>query len=166
MRGLQRFGGGVVLILGLVAATTLAGADSPAAAAVQRCQGQTVYVPVYSYIYYGNKPLKLNLTATLSLRNTDPAHPIRITSVRYVDSQGQTVRKYLEKPLQLGSLSATRFLVPESDVVGGSGASFIVKWRSDKPVTEPVIEAVMIGTASNQGISFISHGRVIQEVTK
>jgi hypothetical protein len=165
MKGLPRFAA-VALILGLMAATSQAGPGPPAAAAVQRGQGQTVYVPVYSYIYYGNKPLKLNLAVTLSLRNTDLHHPIRITSVRYVDARGQMVREYLEKPLQLGSLSAARFLVPESDVVGGSGASFIVKWQSDKPVTEPVIEAVMIGTASNQGISFISRGRVIQAVTQ
>jgi hypothetical protein len=92
------------IVLGLVAAGVLAGSGVAARAAVRHYQGQTVYVPVYSYIYYGNKPHKINLTATLSVRNTSLAHPIRIMAVRYVDSHGKTVREYVTQPVELASL--------------------------------------------------------------
>jgi len=56
--------------------------------------------------------------------------------------------------------------VPESDTSGGFGASFIVRWKSDDPVVPPVIECLMIGARSGQGISIVSPGRVISEIAK
>ena len=47
--------------------------------------GETLYVPVYSHIYYEDQQKVLNLAATLSLRNTDFINPIIITSVQYYD---------------------------------------------------------------------------------
>jgi hypothetical protein len=59
-------------------------------------------------------------------------------------------------------MASTDFVVNKSDSSGGAGANFIVEWAADKEVSEPVIEAVMIGTQSTQGISFISPGRVVK----
>src|SRR5215831_2679018 len=42
--------------------------------------GQTIYVPIYSHIYFQNKSRTLNLTATLSIRNTDLTHAITVTA--------------------------------------------------------------------------------------
>jgi len=56
--------------------------------------------------------------------------------------------------------------VPESDTSGGFGASFIVRWTSENPVVPPVIECLMIGVRSGQGISIVSPGRVISEHAK
>ncbi|MGH2414466.1 MAG: DUF3124 domain-containing protein, partial [Microcystaceae cyanobacterium] len=33
--------------------------------------GQTIYVPIYSHIYFENSQKTFDLTATLSIRNTD-----------------------------------------------------------------------------------------------
>jgi spore germination protein YaaH len=45
--------------------------------------GQTVYVPIYSHIYhYNSQDHVMNLSATLSIRNTDLTNSIIITSVR------------------------------------------------------------------------------------
>jgi hypothetical protein len=54
-------------------------------------------------------------------------------------------------------------VVHESDKSGGSGASFLVEWESEKPVSPPIIETVMIGAQTQQGISFTSRGQVIKE---
>jgi len=43
------------------------------------------------------------------------------------------------------------------------GANFIVRWHADTPVPPPVVETVMITTASTQGISFRSTARVLHE---
>ena len=124
--------------------------------------GQTIYVPIYSEVYFFNKSRTFQLAATLSVRNTDPNNHIIITSVDYYDSNGKTVRKHLERPLRLKPLASIDFVVPENDQTGGSGANFLVKWSAETKVYEPIIEAVMLSTASQQGISFVSVGRVIE----
>jgi len=126
--------------------------------------GQTVYVPIYSHIYSGVKGRPFDLAATLSIRNTDPQYPITLVSVKYYDSDGKLVQDHiLEKPKQLNALVSARYVIAEGDKTGGSGANFMVVWKSDQKVNPPIIEAVMIGTHSGQGISFLSRGQVIKE---
>jgi hypothetical protein len=124
---------------------------------------QSVYVPIYSHIYYRDARRTIPLAATLSIRNTDSDHPIVVTSVRYYDSDGKLLRRYVEQPVQLAPLASKDYVVEEGDLSGGSGANFIVEWNAETPVALPVIEAVMISTVSTQGISFLSMGRVIKE---
>jgi len=126
-------------------------------------KGQTVYVPVYSHIYSGDREHPFDLTATLSVRNTDPKHNITILSVDYYDSKGKLLKQYIENPVILKPLATSRYIIKESDKSGGSGANFLVKWKSDVKINSPIIESIMIGTKTQQGISFISRGRVIQE---
>lgn len=126
-------------------------------------KGQTVYVPIYSHIYSGDREHPFYLAATLSVRNTDPKHAITILSVDYYDSKGKLLRPYLENPIIINPFATTRYIIKESDKSGGSGANFIVKWKSDAKINSPIIESIMIGTKTQQGISFISRGRVIQE---
>lgn len=136
------------------------------AQSVQQSFGQTVYVPVYSHIYIGDRETPFYLAATISIRNTDPQNPITVLAGEYYDSKGALLRRYVEKPLQLGAMEATRYVIRESDSKGGSGASFIVKWKAETAVSAPIIESVMIGTRYNQGISFLSRGQVIREEKK
>ena len=79
----------------------------------------------------------------------------------YYDSAGKLVRHYLEKPVDLAPLASIRYIVGESDKTGGSGANFIIHWESNKPVSLPLVEGIMISTASQLGISFTSRGQVI-----
>ncbi len=136
--------------------------DAPAGG-ITRWLTQTVYVPLYSHIYaderYRDKPF--NLTATLSIRNIDPENGLTLKNVDYFDSEGRLLKKYLDKPVTIAPLASTRFIVKESESEGGSGAKFIVTWTAPKPIAEPIIESVMIGTKLQQGISFLSRGRVI-----
>lgn len=129
-----------------------------------RWLNQTVYVPIYSHIYaddrYKNVPFQL--TATLSVRNTDPDKAFTLKRVSYYDSEGTVLQQYLDKPAHIEPFHSVRFIVPESETKGGSGAKFLVEWEAAGPVLEPIIESVMIGTKLQQGISFISTGRVIK----
>lgn len=127
--------------------------------------GQTVYVPIYSHIYIWERGRTMELTSTLSVRNTDLTHPIIIASVNYYDSNGKLVRKYLKQPVELPRLASTNFIVDQEDTTGGAGASFIVEWVTQKQVSLPVIEAVMINASGNQGVSLVSPGRVIKTRT-
>ena len=149
----------------VLALLLLAGPVRPAAAeALGRWLGQTVYVPVYSHIFaedrYRDRPFLL--TATLSVRNTDPERPFTLKSVDYYDSEGGLLQRYLEAPVTLAPLASTHYIVPESEAKGGAGAKFLIEWQAPAAVSEPIIEAVMIGTKLQQGISFISTGRAIK----
>jgi len=123
--------------------------------------GQTIYVPAYSHIYSGNRETPFLLTVTLSIRNIDPKHQIKIIVVDYYETQGKLLKKYVEKPVILNPLESLRYVIPERDKAGGSGANFIVEWKSDKFVNPPIVESIMIGTQSQQGISFTSRGQTI-----
>ncbi|MBU3913917.1 DUF3124 domain-containing protein [bacterium] len=124
--------------------------------------GQTIYVPAYSHIYSGNRERIFQLTITLSVRNIDMRNPINITSIEY-QSQQHLLKKLLEAPTILNSLESKRFIIPQSEEKGGSGAYFIVQWKSDQLVNSPIVESIMIGTQNQQGISFTSRGRAINQ---
>jgi len=124
-------------------------------------QGQTVYVPAYSHIYIGNRERPFLLTITLSIRNIDAKHPVTITAADYYDTDGKRIRKYLEQPVSLGPWESIRYVVPQKDKSGGSGANFVVEWNSKKAVNPVLVEAIMIGAESQQGISFTSRGQAI-----
>ena len=130
---------------------------------IQLSMGQSVYVSIYSHIYSGIKARPFDLAAILSIRNTDIDQPVTLVSVKYYDTEGKLLKEYLDEPLELNALASTRYIIRENDKAGGSGANFIVKWKSNKKVTPPIIEAVMIGTHSGQGISFVSRGQVVEE---
>jgi hypothetical protein len=133
------------------------------AADVRLSTGQTVYVPIYSHIYSGVKARPFDLAATLSIRNTNLKSSITIVSVNYYDSDGKMVKAYLDAPVSLKALATTRYIITEDDKTGGSGANFIVVWKSDQQVNPPLIEGVMIGTHSGQGISFVSRGQILMD---
>lgn len=131
--------------------------------AIRRLKGQTVYSAVYSHIYYGDRENFILLSSTISIRNTDAANSIKIISVDYHDTKGELVEKMLSSPVTMKPLETLRFVIKESDTRGGSGAKCIIRWKSDFSVSEPLVESVMIGTRSQQGISFTSRGVILEE---
>jgi hypothetical protein len=159
MLALRKIASSLLALLLVLCGAAVTRADS----GIRLLKGQTVYVPVYSHIYSGDREQPFYLAATLSIRNTDSAHAITITAVDYYDSEGNFLKHYLKQPLSLKALATKRYVVPESDKSGGSGAKFIIKWKSVQAVAEPLIESVMISTKTQQGISFTSRGRVLED---
>ena len=127
----------------------------------RRTKGQTVYVPIYSNIFVGDREIAWQLSALLSIHNTDLVQTITITRVDYYDSDGKLVKKYLEKSQKINPMGSIRFSVKASDTAGGWGANFLVEWKSEKEVNQPIIESLMTGLRGNHSVSFISQGRVI-----
>jgi len=158
-RGAPRRVAAVALLAALLALPVCAAAaEGPG-----RSRGQRVYVPAYSHIFIGDRGAPFNLAATLSVRNTDPANAVTVTAVDYYDGSGRLVKRHLERPHVLRPLAATEVFVPESDTSGGFGASFLVTWTAEAAATPPVVECLLIGARSGQGISILSPGRVIEQ---
>ncbi len=132
---------------------------------IERSNGQTVYVPVYSHIAIGDKEKPFYLTVTISIRNTDLSHGLTILAADYYNTEGQLIKAYLKKPITLNALASIQFVVEESDKAGGIGANFIIKWQSEHDINYPIIESVMIGASGQQGISFTSRGQATMDST-
>lgn len=159
MNGLCLLMRGVRLFLALLLLTTASGAY---AAEPRGVVGHTVYVPVYSHVYTGNRALPVNLATTLSIRNTDRRFSITVTGADYYNSEGRLVRRMLSKPVILRPMASTSIFIKEKDTSGGFGASFLVGWHASGEVSTPIIECLMIGAYSGLGISFVSPGQQIR----
>jgi hypothetical protein len=133
-----------------------------AASAIKLLKGQTIYIPSYSNVIGDYQPI--NLRANLIIHNTDQLHPITIVRIDNYDTHGKMVENYLAKPVELKPLAATRITIKNPKKGDeGAGANFIVQWKSENKVTEPIIECIMVGSLGTQGHTFTSQGRVIAE---
>ncbi|MBL8166471.1 MAG: DUF3124 domain-containing protein [Anaerolineae bacterium] len=125
--------------------------------------GQTVFVPAYSAIFFGDADRLLPLTATLAIHNTDPQNPIIVKSVRYYDTDGNLAREFIDSPVLLNPLATTGFVVATDELETGWGTNFLVEWVAETPAFEPVIEAIMVSNRGTEGVSFVSSGRIVSE---
>lgn len=118
----------------------------------------TVYVPIYSDIYSETKDYRMNLTATLSIRNTSLFDPIYVEAIDYYDTNGTLVHRYLERTILLKAMQSIEYVIEEDDVKGGTGANFIVNWGALTGDVKPIFQGVMISTSGQQGLSFVTEG--------
>lgn len=122
---------------------------------------QQIYVPAYSEIYFETQNRTLDLSVTLSVRNTDSKQAIRLDGINYYDMRGRLVRNYLPKPRLLSPLATVNFIIDRKDREGGVTPSFGVEWQADALVSQPIAESVMVSAVSNQGLSLLSKGQVV-----
>jgi len=118
----------------------------------------TTYVPIYSDIYTQTTHIQINLTATLSLRNTSFKHSLYISDVDYYNSAGELDKHFIQHPIELKPMQSLEYVIEEEDVSGGTGANFIINWSAKTAAVNPLFEAIMISTQNRQGISFTSRG--------
>lgn len=182
MSPIRRVAAAAVLGLGLVAVAACSREESsgppspgggprrgisevdPTALRFEPAAGQVLYVPAYSSISTSDTPHEFRLAITMTVRNIDRQEPLILKSVDYHDHDGQLVRSYLKTPMRVAPLASAEFFVGESDTSGGIAASFLVEWVAERPVAAPVVESVMIGTASTQGVSFTAPARVLSDL--
>ena len=126
-------------------------------------KGQTVYVSVYSNILTAPRGIPFSLEATLVIRNTDMTNTLNVTTADFYNTEGKVIKRFLESPMVLQPLETKYIYIPEKEAAGGLGANFILRWSADRPVNAPIVECLMTGARSGQGISFVSPGKVIQE---
>ena len=124
-------------------------------------RGQLVYLPVYSNVKLMNQERDLLLTVNVTVRNTDLEHAIEVSRVDYYDENGNLIKKYLDQAYKIPAMGSKTFVVDETDKSGGIGANFLIEWDADTLISEPMIEAVMLGIAGSQGFAFSENGKVL-----
>ncbi|WP_018128369.1 DUF3124 domain-containing protein [Balneola vulgaris] len=121
------------------------------------------YLPVYSEIYSNNEHRTHALTATISIRNINKSDTIWVDEANYFNTQGELIRAYIQQPVYLAPLETVEIVIAEDDLSGGSGSNFLFSWVDQTPTIQPpFIQAVMISTSGQQGISFVTEGIPVQ----
>lgn len=123
-------------------------------------QGST-YLPVYSQIYSQTEHRTLDLTVTVSMRNTNLTDTLYIRKTEYFDTKGNPIRTYFDKPIFIAPMETVEIVIDELDKDGGTGANFLFHWTTKPLSSPPLFEAVMISTFG-QGISFSTRGEEIR----
>lgn len=122
-------------------------------------KGQTLYLPIYSHMLYGNldkkgNALRVPLSALVSIRNTDPKQPLRLLSARYFNTRGVFLRDYVPIALQLPPLGTAELFVALHDESGGSGANFLLRWDAEATISPPLVEAVHANMDGGKAVVF------------
>lgn len=122
-------------------------------------RGQTLYLPIYSHMLYGNlgksgKASQVLLSALVSIRNTDGKRPLRILSARYFDTQGKLLGERVPAPVVLPPLGTLELFVDLNDASGGSGANFIIKWEAEQPINPPLVESLHANMDGGKAVIF------------
>jgi Protein of unknown function (DUF3124) len=140
-----------------------------AQAAEELSNGQTLYLPVYSKIWHGDRvvdgkyPLDSLLSALISIRNTSLVTPIRVSSARYYSTEGKLLKEYLINPVTINAMGTAELFVERKEAAGGSGANFVIQWDSAVPTNPPVVEAVHADIrGGSHALTFITTARPIQ----
>lgn len=123
---------------------------------------QTLYLPIYSHMLYGNlgrngKASYALLSALVSIRNTDTRRALRVISARYYDTHGKLIDERVPKPLLLPPLGTLELFVELNDASGGSGANFIVRWDAEQPINPPLVEALHANMDGGKAVIFTTH---------
>ena len=140
----------------------------PGAAMAQRAlsNGQSLYLPIYSVIQYGDldgsgTARELPVSSLVSIHNTDLDKPIRLLAARYYATDGKFLRNLVAAPRVLKPMETVEFLVERRDVVGGSGANFVIQWDAAAPASPPLVQALHIELQTNRAIVFTTDAVVI-----
>ncbi len=129
-------------------------------------KGQSLYLPVYSHVWHGDVDSKgvaqqTLVSALVSVRNSDPAKSIRVTSAVYYDTNGKKLREYITSPVTVAPMGTHEIYVPRNDTAGGSGANFLIVWQADEAANAPVVEALHLNMPAGRSIAFITTARPI-----
>jgi len=118
----------------------------------------TTYLSVYSQIYGMTEYRTHDLTATISMRNTNRKDTVFIRKAEYFNTKGDLIRSYFSRPIFLGPMETVEIVIDEIDQEGGTGANFLFEWKIKQTSNEPFFEGIMISTSGQQGLSFTTHG--------
>lgn len=131
---------------------------------VKKVRAQTLYLPVYSSIPFAEGKSFYGLSAFMAVHNTDFNKPIYVISVYYLDTNGNLIKDFLQSKVDtVMPMQTVNYFVPESDR-SGVGANFILEWIADSAVNEPLVETIMVSLTSGQGVSFLSEGKILNEL--
>ncbi|MCE1183233.1 MAG: DUF3124 domain-containing protein [Rhodocyclales bacterium] len=124
-------------------------------------KGQSLYLPVYSHMLYGNlggkgKASQVLLSTLVSIRNTDGRRPLRVLSARYFDTNGKLLAERVPTPIIIPPLGTYELFVELNDASGGSGANFVIRWDAEQAVNPPLVEGLHANMDGGKAVIFMT----------
>lgn len=116
------------------------------------------YLSVYPQIYSESEKRIVNLTATISMRNTSTVDTLIIDKIDYYNTKGDCIRSYLQHSVYILPMETIQIIINHNDNIGGTGANVIFEWKKRTELADPLFEAVMISTYGQIGLAFITSG--------
>ena len=131
-------------------------------------KAQTLYLPIYSHMLYGNLGKSGNasyvlLSSLVSIRNSDTKRSLRVLSAKYFDTHGKLLGERVATPVVLPPLGNLELFVELNDASGGSGANFVIKWEADAPVNPPLVEALHANMDGGKAVIFMTQSVPVVE---
>ena len=131
-------------------------------------KGQTLYLPIYSHMLYGNigksgKASNAMLSALVSIRNTDGKRPLRIQSARYFDTHGKMLSERVPSPITIQPYGTLEIFIDLNDSAGGSGANFVIRWEADQPINPPLVESLHANMDGGKAVIFMTQAVPVSE---
>jgi hypothetical protein len=159
---------GQTLLCALVFASFTASTAAFAQETRPLVKAQTLYLPIYSHMLYGNLGRSKNassvlLSALVSIRNTDTKRPLRILSARYFDTHGKQLGERVPTPVVLPPLGTLELFVELNDASGGSGANFIIKWDAEQPINPPLVESLHANMDGGKAVIFMTQSVPVED---
>jgi len=156
--------GQALFFLALLALSNTASAQEPRPLS----KSQTLYLPIYSHMLYGNlgksgKASYVLLSALVSIRNSDAKRSLRVLSARYFDTQGKLLGERVPTPVVLPPLGTLELFVELNDASGGSGANFVVRWEADAAINPPLVEALHANMDGGKAVIFMTQSVPVAE---
>lgn len=153
-------------VLMATVALSVAGGSVLADEAPALSKGQTLYLPVYTFVWHGNldkerKPEKSPVSVLVSIRNTDPARPVKLLSAKYYSTAGKLLAEYVPQPKAIGPMGTYELYVERKEMAGGSGANFMIEWQADVPVNPLLVEGVHADIQGHRTLAFTTRATPI-----
>jgi hypothetical protein len=131
-------------------------------------KGQTLYLPIYSHMLYGNlgksgKASYVLLSSLVSIRNTDARRSLRVQSAKYFDTNGKLLGERVPAPVVVPPLGTLELFVELNDASGGSGANFIIKWDAEQPLNPPLVESLHVNMDGGKAVIFMTQSVPLAE---
>ena len=138
-----------VSLCAMVFAGFLASTAAFAQEARQLAKGQTLYLPIYSHMAYGN------------LGKSGKASQVLLSAL--VDTNGMLLGERVPTPTVIPPYGTLELFVELNDASGGSGANFIVKWDADQLVNPPLLESLHANMDGGKAVIFMTQSVPLTE---
>ena len=129
----------------------------------ENLQVKAYYLPLYTSIYSQSEHRRNALTSTVSIRNVMQSQSIFLHRADLFNTEGEKIKSYIaEGQVKLSPLETIEIVLGKDWGKAGSGGNFIFEFHLPEIADAPLIEAVMISTSGQQGLSFSSRAVEVQ----
>ena len=73
----------------------------------------------------------------------------------------QRLREYVATARTIPRMGTVELFIPRGDDTGGSGANFVIVWKSDTPASPPIVEGFHSNLPAGRSIAFTTTARPI-----